>query len=397
MYYISFLRRWFMFMLLIPMFPLYSLSDGAELPLASSDPIFSRTVQVTLLPLEDEILVGQLSRWYLHIETDEVWTELRLRSGSPDLWHLPESTLSFHDISGSFSTELSVIPLRPGELLPNLSLTYELSPGMSEERLLVQSANKITVTPVETAIRAELRSQQATVAVGRWTDLELRIQNTTPFTLTQMQFRDLGADVRWHLPPEAGDIGPGETFYTEFRLLVTGPQPRPQLRVDYSWLDDTDSLCDASLYVLEDGMSTYPRFLDRIPLDLFAIFLGVITSALTTLATTRIREKIERENKRYDYRQRVSGLLRLSALRALNAAQGGVAIDLSPLEAVFAEQGLFEAMETLGLSIPASNLWKAADEYNSKLELSGGGPRATEVIHRAKELRDLLESIPSSD
>ena len=89
------------------------------------------------------------------------------------------------------------------------------------------------------------------------------------------------------------------------------------------------------------------------------------------------------------------GLLRLTILQSEHAANNGIEVNLTPLETIFKEEGLFTIVEKDGLAQDIRDLWKKAERHNMGLSLPGGTQRMSELKESAGKLKTKLDRVSS--
>lgn len=319
---------------------------------------------------------------------------LELQSGDTQAWQWINGPVIVGILTDTIVIDVSAVPLASGDLTPILKVHYYVDE--EPQAYLVEGSSPLEVRPVETYVEAGILAQKRTARKGEPLSMEVWIRNNSPFTLTVVQMRGIGADLAWDTLPGPFDIPPATTFAEEVAPKVTGQHPQPQLYIEYEWTDSTGNADKQTLYirgeplVLEEGV--IESILGRIPNEVFGIIVGLIAGALTGFVGNWVSRMLQRRTNW----QHLHGLLEMMILQAEHAANSGVPLDLTPLKTVFENEELFTMAEKKRLAQCVRDLWRAAERHNNGLGQPGGAQRTGELRKAEEELGKKLDLLKAT-
>jgi hypothetical protein len=303
-------------------------------------------------------------------------------------------TIAVGTLTETIVMDVSAVPLVSGDLTPILKVRYCVDE--EPQTHLVEGGGPLVVRSVETYVEAGILAQKGTARIGEPLSMEVWIRNNSPFTLTEVQMRGIGADLAWDVSPDAFDVSPATTLHKEIVSQVAGQHPLPQLHIDYRWTDIAGNEHIGMLYVrgesvpLEEGVMK--SLLGRIPDEMLSIIVGLVAGVLTAIAGHVVSQVRQRKiNWRH-----LHGLLQMMILQAEHAANSGASLDLTPLKTVFENEGLFTMAEKKRLAQCVRDLWKAAERHNNGLEQPGGAQRTGELRKAEEELKKKLDLLKAT-
>jgi hypothetical protein len=226
-------------------------------------------------------------------------------------------------------------------------------------------------------------TQQGTVELEDEVDFDIGIVNRSPFEVTLDRVSGVGIDLEWE--PYSGNetFAPGEDVVV-MSASVKGEHPQPQIFVEYTWNDSLGRGKSAISYI--EGREIHFRsgssFLERIPFEYLAIFLGIFAGAVSLVVNDRITKYLQRGTNR----QQVYGMLQLAIMEVNHAMMDGAEIRLEMLEAVIKTEGFYQVLARYDLIDQVKELWDEAMRHNRSLNLPGN-------VQREKELRRAVDTL----
>ena len=352
-------------------------------------------LEIELTTTQMEGIVGAPITWRVTLTPhgQQRISSIELRPGDARTWDWLDGVRSFRALTGTVALDVSAIPLVSGDLRPILEARYII--GEEVQTQLIVNDTFVHVEPIETRIEAGIIARQGTVRKEDRLPVELWIRNRSPFTLTQVQAHGNGADLAWEAPIAPVDIPSGETFRQMLTPTIKGQHPQPQMRIEYAWTDATGAAHPQSMNVSGKAIVFAKTTIEDPWRTIISMIIGVLTGSLASLIPASIQEHRSRKRQKEINRQHVHGLLHLMILQSKYAADNGVKIDLTPLETIFKEEGLFAIIKEDGLDQDVRDLWKKAERHNMGLSLPGGTQRMHELKESAGDLKIKLDRVTS--
>jgi hypothetical protein len=294
-------------------------------------------------------------------------------------------------VTHSLSLAVPVTALTAGQLTPILEVSYALSETVHSQ--FITAAIPLNVVPPMEQVEAEILPVTGVTRINDTFTTTLWIKNRTPFTLTDIQVQDLGGAVGWRNLPTVIAILPNEAQALPMSGSVSDVAFQPSLGIAYDWQDDLGRAHHHTTHLTGAAYSLRPNFWVDIPRDIFAIFLGVFSSVVTTFFTRLVEDWIRRREEEEDNRQRAYGILNLTVLHVIHAIQRGTQVSLEMLEEVFTDEGLHEVLVKDQLLKDVKILWKRVEEHNTELTKPGGSYRTARLKDAVEQIRDKLSRV----
>jgi hypothetical protein len=352
-------------------------------------------LKITLDVLQEESWVGARTAWQVTLEPAEAKSvkDVTLFSADRTVWQ-PVETVTLPDpVKRATTFTASVVPIRAGKLTPAARIRYTIDG--EEHETFVRAIDSVEVRPVTNAVTASIIGSQA-VRVGDTVTLTMAIDNKMPFTLREVQVTPLANSLRWTSLPNAFDLLPGESRYHTIRASVRHAKPTPQLRMRYQWYDDLGMMHKNAQIFSGSPLSTREVFWADVPMEIVAVFLGVIASVITTALTRLLEQRIERRDQRAINRRRVLGLLSFMLTRAAYAADHSETLDLDPLETLMKEESLYATLDRNRLAKDVQYLWEAGEAHNRGLTEPDGLQRSKKLQRITERIRSKLNTLRDS-
>ncbi len=351
----------------------------------------SSPLEVHLTVLRDQVVVGEAFQWLVTLAPHDGAAVSAVETSSPDasVWSLASQSLPVSKLSSGFVFTQTAIPLVPGELKPALQLSYIVSGTLWS--VYVVADHSVHVIPVTDFVTVELLRQELPMSVGSVMPLSVRLQNDTPFELTEVYLKGEGTALTWPTSMMVGSVSSGNEVQYPITATVESETAQPVIHVTAKWKDNAGREQTADWTVAGNFLYASDSLLESIPENLFAIFLGVISSVITTFGTRLVEDYLKRQEEFQIQRKQLQGLLHWVLQQTSHAVEHGDAFaDLSSLATVFQEKGLFDVAETYHLITPVRELWAAAVQYNEGLTLPNASQRIEEMRKTIQQLETQL-------
>lgn len=349
-------------------------------------------LKVALDLLQEENWVGTRTTWHVTVTPGRATSveDLMLYSADRTVWQLIETVTLPGPVKRATTFTVSAVPIRVGKLTPAARVRYTID-GEKQETF-VSAVDSVEVRPMTDAVTASIIGNQA-VRVSDTVTLTLAVDNKMPFSLRDVQVTSLANGLRWISLPTSFDLLPGESRYETLRASVQHAKPTPRLRVRYHWRDDLGMMRSDAQIVSRSPLPARDVFWTDIPMEIVAVFLGVIASVITTALTRLLEKRIERRDQRAINRRRVLGLLSLMLTRAAYAADHSETLDLNPLETLMKEEPLYATLDRNQLAKDVQDLWEAGEAHNRGLTEPDGLQRSKELQRITGRIRSKLNTL----
>jgi hypothetical protein len=368
----------------------FGFKDG--LALAAAMPQAEPSLEIEITTAQTQATVGAPVIWLVTLtpHREQGINSVELQSGDQQVWEWVGDFPTIVVLTNTVVLEVSAVPLVSGDLTPVLKAHYNV--GKERKSQLATGDIPVHVASVEACLTANIVVPQRTVRKGEHLPVELWIRNNSPFTLAQVQVQGAGTDLAWEEPTGPVEIQAGQIYPQSLYAMVDGEYPQPQLVVHYAWTDATGKSHLQSLSVSGEAL-TLAEVSVKEP---WHTILGVLTGSLIVLIPAWIQDERSRKRQKKLNRQHVHGLLQLMTLQSKHAANSDIEIDLTPLETVFEDEGLFAIVEEDGLVQNMRDLWEKAERHNTRLDRPGGAQRSKELREVAEKLQDRLDSLSTA-
>lgn len=347
------------------------------------------------LPLEITIIVPQAGgtvgvplTWCVTL-TPRASADIRnleLQSGDSQIWAWPVDVQPLVSLTNTLVLNIPAIPLIDGDLTPVLEARY--ISGQAVQTQLISAATPIHVASIETQVEAGVITVRGTAQESVPLAVEFWLHNHSPITLTQVQVRGVGVDLTWPELITVTDIVPGQNFHQTLTPTVIGQHPQPQLILDYTWTDLTNTTHHHTAFVNGETIPLVENWFSGIPNELFSLVFGVLLGAAVSL----VPKTISHFYQKHVNRQHLRMLLIFLISQAEQAAAKSTPVAIERLETIFKEQSVLIAEG--GLTQLLCDLWQVAERHNGGLDRPGGAQRSEELIQVTKKLRQKLAGLP---
>jgi hypothetical protein len=219
----------------------------------------------------------------------------------------------------------------------------------------------------------------------------LVVANHSPCTIAAATVSGLGADLIWPGPSDLPPLAPGTSVTKTMSATVSGPAAQPIVSVAYRWTDGEGGANTGVLLASGERLLINPGFLRRLPDELIAALLGVVTGAAAVLIPNWVTSRRERNTREQANRERAQGILHLASVQCEQTAGSTEPIDSALLDSIYREGELYRAVsKRASLLVAIQQLRYEIELYNRTTSTGGGAAHTTAVVSAARQLREQL-------
>lgn len=354
-------------------------------------------LEIAITTAQSEAAEGDLVWWQISLTnmSKTTLTQVEIQP-TGQAWFWPDGAKTIDSLleQESIVVEIPAVPLKSGEVWPTLKVLYFVE--KAHRSISATADHPIRIMPVSALVEAEVVRRQATARVDQPLPMEVCITNRSPFTLTNVSLRGMGADMEWGEATDVGDVPPNATSSTPLTPTVQGESPQAILALEYHWSDATGKSLSEQTILRGDPLDVKRTLWSEIPLSAITALLGALVGfvswGVNVYHGQRQRERVNRE--------RVRGMLQMIRSQAVHGAEEGVQVSLDLLQQLFTEEGLYAALEQLDrkssdkdLVRCVRELWEAAHRHNAGIEHPGGAVRTTDLRDKAEILAGHLKEV----
>lgn len=354
-------------------------------------------LEIAITTAQSEAVEGDLVWWQVSLTnmSETTLTQVEIQpAGQAWFWPDGAETIDSLQKRDSIVVEIPAMPLKTGEVWPALKVLYVVR--KAHRSIFATADHPISIMPMSALVEAEVVPRRATARVDQPLSMEVCITNRSPFTLTNVSLRGMGADMEWGEATDVGDVPPNATSSTPLTPTVQGESPQMILALEYHWSDATGKSLRERKVLWGDPLNVEEPFLSQVSPSAVLAMIG----ALLGLGTWGIKSLYERWQRRLVNSERVRGMLQMIAVEAKHGAEEGVQVSLDPLQQLFNEENLYAALKQLDRSLKRWNLvrfvqelWEAAHRHNAGIEHPGGAVRTTDLRDKAEILANHLREM----
>lgn len=356
-------------------------------------------LEIAIAMAQSEAVGGDLVWWQVSLTnaSETTLTQVEIQP-TGHAWFWPDGAQTIDALLGrdSIVVEIPAVPLKTGEVWPTLKVSYVVE--KAHHSILATADHFVRITPVSASVEAEVVPRRATVRLDQPLPLEVCITNRSPFTLTNVSLRGMGADVEWGEATDVGDLPPNATFSIPLTPTVQGESPQAILALEYHWSDATGKSLRERKVLWGDPLefNMEEPFLSQVSPNVVLAMIG----ALLGLGTWSVKSLYERQQRRLVNSERVRGMLHMITVEAKHGAEEGIQVSLDPLQQLFNEEDLYATLKQLDKNLKRGNLvrcvqelWEAAHRHNVGIEHPGGAVRTTDLRDKAEILANRLREM----
>lgn len=354
-------------------------------------------LEIAITTAQSEAVEGDLVWWQVSLTnvSETTLTQVEIQP-TGQTWFWPDGTQTIDSLleQDSIVFEIRAVPLKTGEVWPTLKVLYVV--GEAHRSISATADHPVSIMSVRALVETEVVPRRATARVDQPLSMEVCITNRSPFTLTNVSLRGMGADMEWGEATDVGDLPPNATSSTPLTPTIQGESPQAILALEYHWSDATGKSLSEKKMLRGDPLDVKRTLWSEIPLSAITALLGALVGfvswGVNVYHGQRQRERVNRE--------RVRGMLQMIRIQAAHGAEEGVQVPLDLLQQLFSEEGLYAALEQLdrkssdrALVRCVRELWEAAHRHNAGIEHPGGAARTTDLRGKAEILANYLREM----
>jgi hypothetical protein len=354
-------------------------------------------LEIAITTAQSEAVEGGLVWWQVSLTnmSETTLTQVEIQpTGQAWLWPDGPQTIGSLPKQDSIVVEIPAVPLKTGEVWPTLKVLYIV--GQAHRSTSATADHPVNIISPSALVEAEVVPRRATARVDQPLSMDVCITNRSPFTLTNVSLRGMGADMEWRKATAAPDMPPNATSSIPMTPTIQGKSPQAILALEYHWSDATGKGLSEKTIVRGDSLDVEEAFLSRVSPSAALAIIG----ALLGLGAWSVQSLYERRQRRLVNRERVWGMLHMIAVEAKHGAEEGVRVSLDSLQQLFNEENLYAALKQLNRSLKhrdlvlcVQELWEAAHRHNTGIEHPGGATRTTDLQSKADVLADHLREM----
>jgi hypothetical protein len=354
-------------------------------------------LEIRITTAQSEAVEGDLVWWQVSLTnmSETTLTQVEIQP-TGQAWFWPDGAGTIDSLleQDSILIEIPTVPLKTGEMWPTLQVLYVVREA--HRSISATADHPVNIIPPSALVEAEVVPRQATARLDQHLSMEVCIINRSPFTLTNVSLRGMGADMEWGDVTDVGDMLPNETSSTPLTPTIQGESPQAILALEYHWSDATGKGLSEKAILRGDLLDVKKTLWSEIPLSAITALLGALVGfvswGVNVYHGQRQRERVNRE--------RVRGMLQMIRIQTAHGAEEGIQVPLDLLQQLFSEEGLYAALEQLdrkssdrALVRCVRELWEAAHRHNTGIKHPGGAARTADLRGKADLLAGHLEEV----